>query len=146
MKYLREKDGNIRFNAVGFLKDYAYNCRVLQTLRDSLQLAEDYGPVCMMEGDRVQTSNISDMTANLAIYTVRLKDQIKLYEFWLARGMDAMSKLTEDEKTILQIFFLDGFGTPLRRAMETFHMEKTSIYRIRKQAIDHFSILMIGDL
>ncbi len=59
----------------------------------------------------------------------------------IERGMEPLS---DNEKEILHIFFIDGGKAAADVAMERFHKERSSVYRDMEKALDKFTHALYG--
>ena len=147
MKYMTFDHGNLTaFDAVGFLEDYSFNKAMVQSLEERIQDIRDYSMSVRYDGDRVQTSGISDPTAELATLSVNLEEKKLWYEFWLQQCDKSLALLQEDDRFLLKVFYIDKADSPVYVAMDKLGMEKSNVYRLRKAAIQKFSDLMVGKL
>ena len=146
MGYLRYENNKIvEFDALAFLKDYDHNKRVLKSLKERLSELDAISGFSY-DTERVQTSDISDPTATIAILSAHISSQIAYYTFLITLYSSAMAGLSPDDRWILETFFTKKVYRPAEQAKEHFHMEKTAIYRMRSQAIERFSDMIVGSI
>lgn len=144
MKWLKITDNCIDgFDPAGFLKDYEHRKKTAETLRIRLADLEDAGVNAISyEGERVQSSNISNPTERLAILMLHIERQIAYHEFWLDACDHALDQLSEDERWILVAWYIKGCSQ--MDAIEHLHLERTAMFNLKKRALEHFADFLIG--
>lgn len=112
----------------------------LQAREESLKSASDSTPV---QGG---ASKREDMILNCIVECDRLKDNITAISRWLYLVEKGLATLTEDERTVLDKFYISRPTRHVDRLCEELHSEKSTIYRIKDIALKKFTISMYGIL
>lgn len=144
MKFLKIHDSTINgFDAAGFLKEYKHRSSVISSLKRRLSDLEESGVSAIRyDKDKVQTSNLSNPTEELALVMLHVERQIAYYEFWQDACDDALGKMDKDECWILREWYIKGCS--LMDAIEHLNLERTSVFNFKKRALEHFADLLIG--
>lgn len=136
----------IGFDAVRFLKDVERNRKILRNLEIRRAELEGFGVKAIQyDKVKVQSSGISDPTAELAVTAQHLESQIALYYFWISSYEDAMRMMDSESRWLIECMFSGRRGA-YKHAMEHFCVEQTTIYRMRKDALAQFTNLMVGHI
>lgn len=148
MDYFVYENGElVRFDAARFIREHKKNKKVLSNLRSRLRELETYGISALkFDSVKVQTSNIADPTAELALMATHLKKQIVEYEYWLSVYDKTMCQMSDGDRYVLETMLNPDASHPLYSCMEHFHLEKSAIYELRSHAIKRFSELVVGEL
>lgn len=136
--------------AVQRLRDYDARKESIKILKEQIDVLEmqftsiraartDGEPVSGNAGNHREDAMIAnicrrdELTANLKVAT----REVELTEKGLA-------VLTEDEKTILDVFYIARPYDHVLRLAEMFNVEKSEIYRRKDEALRKFTVAMYG--
>lgn len=56
----------------------------------------------------------------------------------------AWKQMTEDERYLLEVFYMDDCESPAIRAADHFGIERSSAYNKKNRALDHLTMLLYG--
>lgn len=131
-----------KFDTKKYIQDYDTNKEALQSLRLQLEeLTEIQGMNCE---ERVQAMPGTDGLENFVIRRVFIKAQIKDYENYFNTFDKAYNSLTEEEKLLIDTFYRKGYINPVGVLIDRLGYEKSSIYRMRNQALNKFGKIVSG--
>lgn len=112
----------------------------LKAREESLKSANDSTPV---QGG---ASKREDMIINCIVECDRLKDNIAAVSRWLCVVEKGLNTLTEDERVVLDKFYINRPTRHVDRLCDELHYEKTRIYEIKDVALKKFTLSMYGIL
>lgn len=112
----------------------------LQAREESLKSANDSTPV---QGG---ASKREDMIINCIVECDRLKDNIAAVSRWLCVVEKGLNTLTEDERVVLDKFYINRPTRHIDRLCEELHCEKSTVYRLKDSGLKKFTIAMYGIL
>ena len=119
---------------------------------------------CIEEGmidlnDTTWSKKASDLLRNLNFYRTsiqcmreltlsdpseELADRLRQTERTVACIELAMTMLTDNEQLLLNKMFINAGENPVDDICEEYRMEKSNIYRLRKRALDKFTMAIYG--
>ena len=144
-KYYEFHNDFLSFRVVQFVKDHRLHILSLRNMRSEL---DDLESIKSIEYDktRVQSSELGDPTAQLALIKTSLENKIAEYEVMLSIYDRTMASLDEVDRHILEIMYDNDLDYPSLILQEEYHIEHSTFYRWRARAIDHFESVVTGFL
>lgn len=137
----------INFETEKMLKDYNYNLSALKSLQEQYRALDGESGIDYSK-ERVQGSCGGGGVEKIALERVRLRDKIDDYKRDLNRIDYCLNMLPPDEKACLKALFIDKNGHSTGYIVDSLsnrlHMEKTAIYGLRRQALQHFEHYIFG--
>lgn len=91
-------------------------------------------------------SKSEDMIINCIVECDRLKDNITAIARWLALVDRGLNTLTEDEKVVLDKFYINRPTRHIDRLCDELHCEKSTVYRLKDSGLKKFTMAMYGIL
>ena len=92
------------------------------------------------------SSKSEDMIINCIIECDHLKENIIAISRWLALFERGLKTLTEDERVVLDKFYINRPTRHIDRLCDELHYEKTRIYEIKDIALRKFTLSRYGIL
>lgn len=91
------------------------------------------------------SSKVEDSLINNIVEKERLKTNLEITKKWILRVERGLSNLSEEEKQVLDGFYMANILTNrLEKLCDKLHCEKSTIYRIKEKALYKFTIAMYG--
>lgn len=119
------------------------------SIRERVDLLEaDYGRLRAAQTDRdpVQGggSSMEDRLINNIVERDRLLDSLQINE-GLLRWMDAaIAGLDEDEKCVVEYFYIDRPEDYMAQLCERLGLERSQIYQLKERAVRHLAMRLYG--
>lgn len=73
-----------------------------------------------------------------------IKEKHRQAEEYMAWFKPAWDQLSEDEQYVLDVFFISSDSSPVQRVGSHFGIEHNSVYKKRKRALEHLTLLLYG--
>lgn len=144
-RYYKFHNECLEFQVVKFVRDHKKHVHTLRSLRTEL-VGLDTIKGISYDSTKVQTSGVGDPTARLALVKDEIQNKIAEYEFMVDLYDKTMKELTDEERTILETMYNSNTLYPDEILMDRLYVGHTTLYRRRKQAINHFETLVTGFL
>lgn len=90
------------------------------------------------------SSKGEDVRINCIIECDRLKTNIRTVRHWLGSVEKGLNTLTEDERKVLDGFYINKTTRHIDKLCDTLHCEKSTVYRLKDSALYKFTIAMYG--
>lgn len=142
---------NWKQEAIEKLKDYSSRAASMDNLKE--QIANTRADITSMRHSRADavavrgssTSRRDDRLINAICSVEEMKNNLQLTGRWLKTMDNALSKLTQEEYHVLDVFFIHPQKGAVNRLRDEFCLqEESSIYRRREQALRRFTLHMYG--
>lgn len=131
----------IEFNPVKFLKDSKKWSAKLKEIEDEISSLIELPSI---EGSGVQTSNISDMTYNLALRRIKLDNERSYYLKAIAIKDWALANLSAHDRELIEGFFYPK--TSIYRFVDDYGRKyalcTSDVYSARREALENFTELL----
>lgn len=92
------------------------------------------------------SSRNEDVLINCIVECDRLKANIETVRGWLESVERGLEDLTEEERKVLNGFYVNRTTRHIDRLCDELHFEKSRIYEIKDRALRKFTIAMYGIL
>lgn len=141
---------NYESYAISRLRDYPAKVVSLQNLRDEIEELEARQLSCKasrFDKEIVQgtsTTRAQDTVLNLIALIDEKKSLFQNNRKEIIRTRRAISVLGNDERKVLDAFFLEPVGNPLQYLMESMGYERTWVYERRREGIRRFARAFYG--
>ena len=83
---------------------------------------------------------------NLIVRKQKLKDALKNAEAAASRVRKALGFLEEDERRILELFYISPERDCVRKLCAEMHVEQATLYRLRERALRRYTLARYGCL
>lgn len=134
--------------AVTDLKTHSERKVGLDKLKEQKQILEDefVSLKGISNGTPVSGGNSKQETAwlNNIVKREKIENSIKITERLVKLVEDALSALSEKDRYILEVFYINRTYDYKDRLCEKFNVEEAQIYRMKDAAIKKFTICMYG--
>ena len=144
-QYYNFHNGILSFQVVRFVEDHQKHVLTLKNMRSELN---DLDTIKSIEYDKtkVQSSQTSDPTAQLAIIKQHLENKIAEYEAMVNLYDRTMASLSREDRMILETMYSSDTIYPYETLQEELHIERATLYRWRARAIKNFETFLTGFL
>ncbi len=89
-------------------------------------------------------SRREDMLLSNIVQREELVRALRQAKLWIETVERGLSILTEEEKTVLERFYIHPARGNLAKLCEELHLEQSSVYRLRDRALRQFTIALYG--
>lgn len=73
-----------------------------------------------------------------------LKRRLREAKLWVATVDRALAVLDDEERRVLELFFINRAKGNVERLMEELHLEKTRVYELKDRALRRFTLALYG--
>lgn len=133
----------LTFNAAKFVKDYYRALRSIEGLQRSLEDI-NYISALNMEKEKVQVSPSGSPVEAAVLRRDAIESKIANYQWHIDTYLNAEKRLTQDEKTVLDIFFQNENKLAAIASLEHHGYSRSTAYELRKAALEKISLSVAG--
>lgn len=141
---------NWKQEAINDLRSYEAQKQSLNCIKERISALEDsYQAIKCSQTDSIAVqgggaSRIEDRMLDNIVERERLTHTYKATQKLVGLVDQGLAGLTNDERAVLNKFYITRTHGHVETLMEELHLEKTRIYQIKDKAIYNFTISMYG--
>lgn len=140
---------NWKYEAVDKLKNYEAHKNALESIPLELEQLEsscagirsaatDGVPVLSSGGSR------EDAVLSNIVHRDELRRRLRETQLWVRTVDNALAVLDEEERLVLDRFYVHRAKGNVDRLCESLHLEKSAVYDRRDRALRHFTLALYG--
>ena len=140
---------NWHFEAIDKLKGYEAHKRALENIpREIKRLEGAFGSIRSATTDGTPVSGGSStredtMLSNIA-HREELERTLKQVKAWVKMVDAGLEVLDDEERLVLERFYIHRAKGNVDRLCEELHLEKTRVYELKDKALRHFTLAIYG--
>lgn len=140
---------NWKFEVIDSLKMYEAKREALRNIPEeirSLEVAAQSIRSATADGTPVQRGGSGREDRLLANIVKRqlLEQNLREAKAWVDRMDKSMAKLSDEERLILDRFYINQYTGSVSRLCEELCLEKSAVYDRREKALRHLTVIMYG--
>ena len=137
--------------AMDKLTQYEARRRSLEAIPEEIRRLElDYTALRATSADAIPAhgngSRREDAMLSNIVRREELARQLESARLWVALADEGLDALDEEERLVLDRFFIHRHKGAAERLMEELDREKAQVYRRRDKALRHFTLALYGGL
>lgn len=107
------------------------------------------GSIPSMRYDKERTSggephNPADQWINDLVMREEIEAQLRKVRFEVEKVRRVLEQLTEEERAVLNGFYMNRGNRYIDRLIDQLHLEKSSIYRLKDRALENYALFAYG--
>ena len=134
--------------AIKELENYNQRAEAVISIEERIKILEEdicslkgmSNGVPVMGGGNKQEDRLINNVSERQLLELNLTITKKLLEL----TQNALSKLEDDEREVLNAFYISAIPNHIQVLCQRLHMEKTFVYKLKDRALRKFTMLMFG--
>lgn len=140
---------NWKYEAIDKLKNYDARKRAaVNILEEIRRLKHKSSSIRSASADGTPVkgggSGREDMLLSRMVEVAELENRLRMVKWWLSPVERALECLTEEERLVLDRFYIHPMKGSADRLCDELNLERTAIYRRKDDALRHFTIALYG--
>lgn len=140
---------NWKYEAIDKLKNYDARKRAaVNILEEIRRLKHKSSSIRSASADGTPVkgggSGREDMLLSRMVEVAELENRLRAVKWWLSPVERALECLTEEERLVLDRFYIHPMKGSADRLCDELNLERTAIYRRKDDALRHFTIALYG--
>lgn len=140
---------NWKFEVIDSLKMYELKREALRNIPEeirSLEVAAQSIRSATADGTPVQGggSGREDRLLSNIVKRQLLEQNLREVKAWVDRMDKSMAKLSDEERLILDRFYINQYTGSVSRLCEELCLEKSAVYDRKEKALRHLTVIMYG--
>lgn len=131
------------------LRDYEKRKQALSNIPEKIKsLEEQFAAIRSATTDATPVKDSSNRREDMLVYNIAKREELK-HNYSIAKREvqlteNGLSVLAEDEKRILELFFIRRPSDHIERLCDELAIEKSTLYRKKDEALKNFTIAVYG--
>lgn len=135
--------------AIAKLRDYAARKSALDNLPAEIaRLEQDYGRIRSATTDGTPVSGGGNAREDMLLSNICLREELKMQltdtQKWIAVMDNALAALTDEERVVLERFYINPHKGSVNRLCEELNMELAGVYKRKGKALRRLTITLYG--
>lgn len=132
--------------AINDLRKYLSHKNSIDTMNEKIEMlkvrAERLGGSSNSTPVQGGGNKPEDTLANCIAEKIRLEENVVIAKRFVDMVERGLKYLTDDERTVLNLFYINRPTNHIERACDALHCEKSTVYRIKDSALYKFTVAM----
>ncbi len=135
---------------IGDLKAYKDKKKSVKQLEARLEeLNSSVGNVAAIDYSKERTTgggvhDPMDQWINDLVLREEIEKQLRAVRFEIYHIEEVLNNLEEEERTVLTSFYISRCSNYIDKLVNSLHLEKSSIYRLKDKALERYTLLAYG--
>ena len=129
------------------LRDYPARSRAVVSIPDAIAMLEDKFHAIRspkMDGGARGEHTVEDAWIENIMRRDKLAQALSIASAEVERTVRGLEELSEQERHILDLFYMHRTQESVDRLMEELHLERSQVYERKDRALRHFTLAMYG--
>ena len=132
--------------AINDLRKYLSRKNSIETMNEKIEMlkvrAERFGGSSNSTPVQGGGNKPEDTLVNCIAEKIRLEENVVIAKRFVDMVERGLKYLTDDERTVLNLFYINRPTNHIERACDALHCEKSTVYRIKDSALYRFTVAM----
>lgn len=135
--------------AIAKLRDYTARRSALDNLPAEIaRLEQDYGRIRSATTDGTPVQGGGNAREDMLLSNICLREELKLRladtQEWIAVMDNALAALTDEERLVLERFYINPHNGNVARLCEELNMELAGVYKRKGKALRRLTMILYG--